>query len=477
MHYTISPEDMKLLETAYMKEYGVPGALLMEHAAQGVVAAMLRRVPQSARALFLCGPGNNGGDGYAAARLWQAQGGHAMIWEMTDTPAGDAGTNRRLALDAGVRLTVPDAINDCHIIVDALFGTGLARPVTGVAGEMIAVANCSGLPIIAVDIPSGLDGTTGRAPGNAVRATETVTFHRIKTGLLLRDAPAYTGSITVHPILIPQDYGAAPGLAYMDEQDVAREAGRSSLPPTAHKGDMGTVLIFAGSPGMAGAAAMCARAAIRCGAGLTQLLLQDASMLPILQALVPEATCTVLPEDPAEAADAARAQLQRADAAVIGPGLGQKDSLLPLLREFARADLPVVWDADALNLLSAHPELLPLRHDAVATPHPGEAARLLGCTTQHITGDPLRALKQLHGVLGCFVMLKGARSLMTDGEKTCVNFSGSPLMAQGGSGDTLCGILAALLARNNINYILNTMQLAAAIHQLDFQPERAPHIS
>lgn len=477
MHYTISPQDMKQLEADYMKEYSVPGALLMEHAAQGVVAAMLRHVPSTARALFLCGPGNNGGDGYAAARLWQAQGGHAMVWEMTASPSGDAMMNRRLALEAGVRLVAPDAIDDCHIIVDALFGTGLSKPLSPELCGLIRRVNDSGLPVIAVDIPSGLDPLTGQRQHDTVRAAETVTFHRTKTGLLLRDGPDCTGKITVHPILIPADYGHAPGLAYMDEQDVAREAKRSSLPPTAHKGDMGKVLIFAGSPGMTGAAAMCARAAIRCGAGLTQLLLQDASMLSILQTLVPEATCTVLPDDPAKAADTVRELLKRARAAVIGPGLGQADSLLPLLREFSRADLPVVWDADALNLLSAHPELLPLRHDAVATPHPGEAARLLDLPVDRMIEDPLGSLAALQARLGCFVMLKGARSLMTDGEKTCVNFSGSPLMAQGGSGDKLCGILAALLARDNISYILNTMQLAAAIHQLDFQPERAPHIS
>ena len=472
MPRTISPADMKRLETEFMARTGMPGALLMEHAAQGVCAAIGRHAEGSARALFLCGPGNNGGDGYAAARLWQAQGGHALIWELSASAKGDAALNRRLTLDAGIPMetlnAAPDALPFCHIVVDALFGTGFTRAPEGIAAQLIRLTNASGLPVIAVDIPSGLDGATGRALGETVRATETVTFHRIKDGLLLRSGPDYTGAVTVQPILIPAGWGDAPGLSYIDKPSLP------PLPATAHKGTAGRVVILAGSPGMAGAAAFCAQAALQCGAGLVTLLCRE-NILHTLQCLVPGATCTVLP-DASDATAIAEKALSIADAAVIGPGLSQDEALLPLLKAFRAAECPVVWDADALNLLAQHDDLLPLSSHHVATPHPGEAARLMHITTHRVTEEPLKALQALYGRLGCHVLLKGARSLMTDGESTAINPIGSPRMAQGGSGDKLCGVMAALLARRLPMTTLEVMQQAALIHQLDFQPERVPHI-
>lgn len=471
MPKTISPQAMKELEAAFMAAYQLPGALLMEHAAQGVCAAIGRHVPQNARVLFLCGPGNNGGDGYAAARLWQAQGGEALVWELSAQAKGDAALNRRLALDAGISVTTieqpPAALPSCHAMVDALFGTGLTRPPEGVAAALIHLANQSRLPVIAVDIPSGLDGATGRPLGEAVHAAQTVTFHRIKDGLLLRNGPDYTGEVTLQPILIPVDWGNAPGFSYIDAPDIP------PLPATAHKGVAGKVVILAGSPGMAGAAAMCAQAALRCGAGLVELLCRK-ELLHTLQCLVPGATCKVLPDSLNAAAVIAEAELIAASAAVIGPGLGQDKALLPLLEAFHAADCPVVWDADALNLLSQHNALLPLPRHHVATPHPGEAARLLRISSHQVVEEPLEALQALQERLGCHVLLKGARSLMTDGTTIAINRFGSPRMAQGGSGDRLCGVLAALLARHLTT--LEVMQQAALVHQLDFQPERAPHI-
>ena len=204
---TITPDEMKSLETLFMSETGTPSILLMEHAAQGVAAAISRHAPKSARVLFLCGPGNNGGDGYAAARLWCSGGGQADVWEVTSAVRGDALTNRTLALLHGVRiLPSADAVDvaEYAAVVDALYGTGLNHAIEGDAAILIHRLNDHPqIPVIAVDIPSGLDGTTGRALGaDVVRAAETVTFHRIKQGLLLRQGVEYTGKITVQPILI-----------------------------------------------------------------------------------------------------------------------------------------------------------------------------------------------------------------------------------------------------------------------------------
>ena len=460
MMTTIIPADMKALETRFMQENNVPGALLMEHAALGVVDAIARYTDKGT-VVFLCGPGNNGGDGYAAARLWQDRGGQSHIIEVTTDVRGDALLNRQKALDAGIpcELARDDAYYDlppCDVIVDALFGTGLARPVDGSAAHLIHCANdmtdFHDVPIIAVDIPSGIDGTTGEVLGwEAVRATETVTFHRIKQGLLLGNAPDFVGKITVQPITIPlgdeldDEYG---GLTIFSPADLG--SGLFTRPQTCHKGDFGRVLLFCGSRGMAGAASLCTNAAMRAGAGLTTILCRE-SLLPILQTLAPGAMCAVLPERDGvllpEAAEVARKALDRADAACIGCGMGQTDDLLPLLHLFAEADCPVVWDADALNLLAKHGDLLPLKDADVITPHPGEAARLLGCNADEITGDALSALHRLHEKYGCTVLLKGARTLITDGETTCCNLYASPALAKGGSGDVLAGIITALLAR------------------------------
>lgn len=471
MQITITPAQMKALEAQYMQETGVPGALLMEHAAQGVLAAMARRA-KSPRALVLCGPGNNGGDGYAVARLWQATGRQALVWELNAAAQGDAGMNRTLAIQAGVRIEplaqLPASLPDCGVIVDALFGTGLSRAVDGMAAELIELANISGVPIVAVDIPSGLDGTTGEVLGAAILAAETVTFHRIKNGLLLGKGPAHAGTLTVQPILIPHEYGSVSGMHCLTPDDLPQ-----LIPPRsvdAHKGTFGRVVIFAGSPGMAGAAAFAANAAMKAGAGLTNVLCRE-SILPIIQVLAPGATCTVLPEKygllTREAAVLAEKALTGASAAAIGCGLSQSEDAVPVLRVFREAACPVVWDADALNLLAQHPELLPLKATDVITPHPGEAARLLGCTVSEVTGTPLAALTALHERCGCQVLLKGARTLMTDGNTVAVNRFGSPAMAKGGSGDVLTGVLAAILARRLPQADpLTPVQLAALIHGL-----------
>ena len=457
MKFTITPADMKALESRFMEENAVPGALLMEHAAMGVCDAIARYTDKGT-VVFLCGPGNNGGDGYAAARLWAERGGKAHIVEVTADVHGDARLNRNLAKMLQIpfqNATEFEELPLCDVIVDALFGTGLSRAVDGYAGSLIHWANDRndfGTPIIAVDIPSGIDGTTGELLGEeAIRATETVTFHRIKQGLLLGDAPDYVGKITVQPIIIPE--GHDPDLEYdgmeiLDPADLDDALFRR--PQICHKGDFGRVVLFCGSRGMAGATALCANAAMRAGAGLTTILCRE-SLLPILQTLAPGAMCAVLPEKDGlllpEAAGIAQEALARADAACIGCGLGQSSDAMPILRLFAKAECPVVWDADALNLLAKTDGILPLKESDVITPHPGEAARLLDCTTSEVTADMLAALDRLHDLCGCTVLLKAARTLITDGMDTYCNLHTSPALAKGGSGDVLAGIITALLAR------------------------------
>ncbi len=490
MLQTLLPEEMKALESDYMKATGVPSILLMEKAAQAVADAVARHAPQSAAVLFLCGPGNNGGDGYAAARLWAERGGRAAIWELSGSAHGDADTERFLARQTGIPIRPvreeDTAESLCpapfDAVVDALFGTGLSRPVEGAARRLIGEVNRSGLPVVAVDIPSGLNGATGEelgGVGGAVRAAETVTFHRPKPGLYLRQGCVCAGRVTVAPILIPADWGAVEGLSVLEEKDLAQLIPDRAA--DAHKGVFGRSVLFAGSTGMAGAAALCAMACVRAGAGLTTVLCRR-QVLPVVQTLCPGATCVPLPEAEAEAdhgssrllpeaADMVRSVLRDASRAAIGPGLGKDETLLPILRAFREAECPVVWDADALNLLALHGEtatLLPLKPQDIVTPHPGEAAHLLGQDIPWVTGHPLEALRALHRRCGCAVILKGARTLMTvDGERCAVNAVGAPALAKGGSGDILTGILAGLprLPKGSAPR-LEDLQTAVLVHAL-----------
>ncbi len=485
MKVTITPKEMQMLERTWMARTGVPSALLMEHAAQGIVEALLRHVPATARVLFLCGPGNNGGDGFAAARLWQRQGGQSLLWEPRMVLSRDALLNRDLALAAQVKITRmedvfppesdADATFGCpadypDAVVDALFGTGLSHAI--VDDEFLrAIAAVNGLretgvPVIAADIPSGIDGLTGEVRGMALHADETVCFHRIKPGLLLGEGPAHAGKITMKDILIPAEEGDVSGYQLLEEKDIF-----DLIPPRpvdCHKGTFGRTVLLVGSPGMAGAAAFCAKACVIAGAGLTTILCRE-SLLHTLQVLCPEAMCLPLPEEDGallpEAADIARKALSRADAACVGCGLGRTEDLLPLMEVFRMAPCPVVWDADALYLLSRQPETFPLKEADVITPHWVEGLRLLGESDAAEDLKPLEMLEQLHELLGCTVLLKQPRTLITDGITTCINTEASPALAKGGSGDVLAGVITALMARGTLSSV-HAAALGALIHGL-----------
>lgn len=467
MRATITPEEMQRLEQDFMAQTGTPGILLMEMAARAVTEAVRRYAPPGSAVLFLCGPGNNGGDGYAAARQWRMGGGKSLVWELGNQPKGDAAVNRALLCLQGVTPVAPERDLPAGVtcVVDALFGTGLTRPLSGEAERLAGLCAESGLPLVAVDIPSGLNGADGT--GKAVfRATETVTFHRVKAGLLLGQGPAYTGRISVAEIGIPAAWGDMPGLQLLTDADARRLC--PPRPALSHKGTFGRTVILAGSAGMAGAAALCARACMRMGAGLTQIACRE-SLVPVLQTLAPCATCIPLPETEGRLREAAaerlRQALRGADAAAAGCGLGQAGDVLPLLDVLSGAECPVVWDADALNLLAATDA--PARKTGdLLTPHPGEAARLLGWDTARVTAEPLRALQALQARWGGAVLLKGAVSLMTDGARMAANANGSPALAKGGSGDVLTGVLAALLAQRRRLALdgLTVLQLGAYLH-------------
>ncbi len=435
MLYAITPENMRKLEQAFMEETGYPSLLLMEHAAQAVVSHL-----GTGHVLFLCGPGQNGGDGYAAARLYK---GPKTIWQFSpEMLTGNAKLNAALLakvcpeaniIRVGDRL--PAIPNDVEWVVDALYGTGLSHAIEWGEADAVKAINASGRKILACDVPSGINSLTGDKSGHAVRATVTVTFHQPKVGLYLKHGIEHSGTIHIADIGIPhieQDF------SILEPGDLP--ALRLPRRKNTYKGIYGRVLIIAGSMGMAGAAAICASAAIQTGAGLTTIAC-DENIMPILQTLVPCAMCVPM--------SAVEEAIERTEVIAIGPGLGTSSERLPIIKAVLQAGKPTVWDADGLNLLAAHPELKPIGQQNIFTPHPGEAARF-DC-------------KDLQAHLGGTVVLKGATTIITNGQRTALNITGTPAMAKGGSGDALTGIIVGLLGQMPGKPFLSA-QLGCLIH-------------
>ena len=449
---TISPQDMQEMEHAFLDGTGYPSLLLMEHASQAVVRVLAENVPQNACVLFVGGGGNNGGDGCAAARLWMQQGGQAEVW-LLKSPSqmkGDAGTNALLLSACGARMRivygdVPDIPEGIAGIVDALFGTGLSKPLEGTELEIVERINSSGLPVISVDIPSGVDGATGKAMGLAVQATETVTFHRAKHGHFLYPGRELTGKLTISDIGILSEWDGAQGIDILEKEDAS--ALLPDRPRNSHKGTFGHVLVVAGSEGMSGAAVLCTRAAMRSGAGLVTAACTFPS-LSILQTGAPCAMARVVSDiDRIEAASAqALRELMNGKAALaIGPGIGRHEDTWQALLPLIESNIPKVVDADALFLLARHGGKV--GQNTVLTPHAGEMAKLCGTDVQSVLDAPVESVQQLAGEMNCCVLLKGATTVIAQGEELSMNITGADAMATGGSGDVLTGMIAGLLAQ------------------------------
>lgn len=457
MRTVLTPQQMAEADRATI-DAGTASLALMERAGLAVARAAVRLAggPYGRRVLILCGKGNNAGDGLVAARVLAGWGCFPVVVCLDDPSSlsGDARANwRRLR---GVRHLRFDAASfgrelaAADLVVDAIVGTGFRGMLSGVAAQAVAAVNDSGRPVLAVDIPSGVDGATGAVEGPAVRATVTVTMAVAKLGLILYPGSDYAGRVEAADIGIatPQP----PAVAGIPEAaDVARVLGRRPL--DAHKRSVGTVMVVAGSAQMPGAAGLAIRAALRAGAGLVTL----ASVAAVAEEVHPgafEATTLHLPATAAGtiAADALERILDRAatvDAVAVGPGLTTQAETADLVRALAGAlELPLVLDADGLNALAADPAILAARTaPTIVTPHPGEASRLLGISSSEVQAGRLEAARTLSARLNAEVVLKGYRSLVASpGGRTQVITTGGPALASGGTGDVLTGVTVALLA-------------------------------
>ncbi|MBT9431307.1 bifunctional ADP-dependent NAD(P)H-hydrate dehydratase/NAD(P)H-hydrate epimerase [Candidatus Sodalis endolongispinus] len=420
---------------------GVPLYQLMERAGAAAFHRILWLYPGTRRWLVLAGHGNNGGDGYVVAQLAAAAGKQVTVLACAwPHPLPAEAEQAKAAWRASGGVVHPADQHwpeDVEVIIDALLGTGLKAAPRDPYRALIIAANRHPAPVFALDIPSGLDADTGATPGEVIRAAHTVTFIALKPGVLTGKARSVTGQLHY------DDLGLGEWLKR--ETPLMARLSAALLPrwlpardPCAHKGDNGRLLIVGGDHGFAGAIRMTGEAALRCGAGLVRVLTREEN-LPSLLTARPELMVAPLTRDTLQQG------LDWADVVVIGPGLGQESWGKNALRVVENCDKPMLWDADALNLLAFNPEK---RHNRIITPHPGEAARLLNGKVGDIERDRLGSARQLVRRYGGVVVLKGAGTLLAaDDGAVAVADVGNAGMASGGMGDVLSGIIGGLLAQ------------------------------
>jgi hydroxyethylthiazole kinase-like uncharacterized protein yjeF len=425
-----------------IEDRGVPGYTLMMRAGEAAVSEACARFPDAGRWQVVCGAGNNAGDGYVVARVAAARGLAVSVIALVDPESlqGDAATAYRdYAAEGGVVLPWAGELDaEASLLVDGMLGSGLERDVGGEFARAVAALNAHGAPVLALDIPTGIQGDTGAVLGCAVRADLTVTFVGLKQGLFLGEGPEYCGTLRFADLGIADDDrdGIEPAMRRIDDAMLAAALPRRRR--TGHKGDYGHVLVVGGGEGMPGAVRLAGEAALRAGAGLVSIATHPshaAMMVASRPELMPHAVAS--PNDLAPL-------LERADVVAFGPGLGRSDWARALFDPLLAFDRPAVWDADALNLLAEQPGKA---RERVITPHPGEAARLLGETTAGIQADRPGALARLQAKYGGIAVLKGAGTLVSDLPVPLLCTAGNPGMGSAGMGDVLSGIIAALAAQ------------------------------
>ncbi|MCM0082338.1 NAD(P)H-hydrate dehydratase [Geomonas sp. Red32] len=459
----VSGQVMQQMDKRAIGEFGIPGVTLMENAGKGCADAIDEAYGPGAgkTVLIVAGKGNNGGDGFVISRLLSERGWNApvLLLAATDSVTGDAAVNLN-RLEMGRVVFAPDGIgahrglfSRADVIVDALLGTGVKSEVTGIYGEAIDAINESGVPVVAVDIPSGVDAGNGRILGRAVRADITVSFALAKLGNVLYPGAQCGGRLLVREIGMPgQVVAEAEGYNFINA--AATASLMRPRPLTSHKGSNGHCLVVAGSSGKTGAAAMSANSAVRTGSGLVTLAV-PAGLNAILEAKSTEAM--TVPLGRADATHLTAGLLgeilhlaKGKDVVALGPGIGTDPSTVYLVHSLAASlGLPLVIDADGLNAVAANVALLASRPgETVLTPHPGEMSRLTGASIAEIESDRLgcaRAFATSHRV---YLILKGARTVVAapDG-RVAINGSGNPGMASGGMGDVLTGVVASLVGQ------------------------------
>lgn len=430
----------------------MPGLQLMRSAGQAAFDVLQQRWPDVHGLSVFCGAGNNAGDGYVVARLGLQAGYSVEVYSVAAVEhlTGDALISYQDFIDAGGKIATFNAgIKEDTIIVDALLGTGLNRQVSASYAVLIEFINRIKCPVLAIDVPSGLHADTGNVLGCAVKADVTVSFIGLKCGLFTGEAAEYCGDIICSSLQVPESVF----LRLIEAASLFSKTVLAARPRNAHKGDFGHVLLVGGNLGFSGAIRLAGEAALRSGAGLVSIAsrVEHAGFLNMGR---PELMCHGV-----ENQTQLQALLHKASVVVIGPGLGQDTWAQTLLTAVLASDKACVVDADALNLLAKQQVF---RENWILTPHPGEAARLLGLSTREIAVDRFAAVKSLQMRYGGVALLKGAGSLIADRQSIFVSTTGNPGMASGGMGDVLAGMIGGLVAQGLS--LIQATKLAVYVH-------------
>ena len=464
----LSADQMREADRFTIEDIGIPSLVLMENAGRQVVAAMEASFESqlAGRVAVLCGRGNNGGDGFVVARTLLQRGIETSVFVIgaLGDVRGDARTNLDILGRLGVTVVeIGDEqswelhfseIGKCTLIVDAIFGTGLRSPVAGMMETVIADINAADIPVVAIDVPSGLSADTPQLIGDCVQASMTVTLAAPKLPLVLPPAETHAGDVVIADIGIP--YEVIEGLDGPRVELLTPEQLRLIIEPRAadsHKGDYGRVTVVAGSRGKTGAALLSAMGALKSGAGLVTVA-TPRCCLPIVASMAPEFMTEALNEgaDGLLSADAVDQVLALDhDVLACGPGLGRSPAVAEFVRGILdRASVPVVLDADAITVLADDPGRLMGREEreVIITPHPGEMARLIGVPVEEVQANRIQVAADFASTHRIYVVLKGHRTLIATPEgHIFINPTGNPGMATGGTGDILTGMIAAWLAQ------------------------------
>ncbi len=480
--FVVTAQEMRELDRLTIQKYGVPSLTLMERAGEGVARALLERFGPAAKrgTLVVAGKGNNGGDGLVVARHLKKKRipCEVVLLARKEELSHDAAENLRAYLKIKGRLfevtreslsLLSERLKGKRLLVDAILGTGLKEEVRGFYADAITIMNTSGLPVVAVDIPSGLDTDKGRPLGTAIKAEMTVTLGFPKLGQVVHPGLSYVGELAVaeigiHPQAVEE---VRPQTELLEEEDIGWLI--PSREPDTHKGTYGHLLVMAGSRGKTGAAILACRAAMRAGSGLVTLA-APRSLNGIFAGSLVEVMTEPLKDNSNEESEPLsdhewRRLLDKKSALLFGPGIGVKDSARTALRWLLKnLEIPWVIDADGLTILAEEAERLRFaKTPPVLTPHPGEMARLTGADTATINRDRIGVARSFARDHRCHVVLKGARTLIaTSDGRVFINPTGNPGMASGGMGDVLSGILAGLLTQGL--EIADALKLGVFLH-------------
>ena len=445
-------QTMQAIDAYMINRMHIPSRVLMENAAFGITSVISEKFEKSTRIIAVCGTGNNGGDGLAAARQLIAKGYAADIFLIGHTQqlTGDAADNA--AFFGGRIIEIDDAsalpahfenLAGC-VVIDAIFGIGLSRPIDGLYADVIGHLNKSGAYIVACDIPSGICADSGKVLGTAIRADKTVTFQCAKPGHFLYPGRAYTGRLTVKEIGIHDGFSSNGMYAYDSGLFLEKRTANT------HKGSYGKLACVVSSQGFSGAGIMCVSGALKAGAGLVTAGVPDC-MQSVFSARIPESMTFSLSDFSGSLSenclDGLDVLMHGKTALAAGPGLSTSGGIKKAVRHMVQHyDIRKVFDADALNVIAEDPDmLLQKQGDIVITPHLVEFSRLCKLSPEEIQAAPLHATQSFAKKYGITLLLKGATTLITNGEKTAFVLSGTPGMAKGGSGDVLTGVIGGLL--------------------------------